>query len=295
MPSVASAFDDLVDHIIKHKIYNPRPQVISRVLSRGIIKDLIKYSKHFREHIKEGIAVFRTDLRLTKDGKSHTIDLALGLRKKSESRTKRKPLSIEIDGESLIVYNEEPLEFTLFLENKSIITAHRNKRNRTRDLESLASFLPKFGEDPIKAATMIIGTAERYLNVDRLKWAEDALDLLCKERNSDISIEGIRESMGQSDQTLIELLKDEKIAELFCSKNKTEDPQKTMETVISEVPLKPDSQEGFDAIAIQFLSLDNIHTPTLVTPDYFSDEKYRRYHYNEVIDLLAKEYDRCFK
>src|SRR3989442_2426099 len=58
----------------------------------------------------------------------------------------------------------------IFVENKSVVTAHRNKAARYDDLNESLQVLHRERPEAILVATVIIGTAQRVLNVpDRVK------------------------------------------------------------------------------------------------------------------------------
>lgn len=58
----------------------------------------------------------------------------------------------------------------LCVENKSVVTAHRNRTNRYDDLSDLVGVLHRHRPDAILVATILIGLAEKVLNVpDRVK------------------------------------------------------------------------------------------------------------------------------
>ena len=53
----------------------------------------------------------------------------------------------------------------LCVENKSVITAHRNRTNRYDDLSDVVGVLHQTKPDAVLVATVLIGVAERVLNV----------------------------------------------------------------------------------------------------------------------------------
>ena len=56
------------------------------------------------------------------------------------------------------------------IENKSVVTAHRNRTNRYDDLSDVLGVLHQTKPDAILVATVLVGLAERVLNVpDRVK------------------------------------------------------------------------------------------------------------------------------
>jgi len=58
----------------------------------------------------------------------------------------------------------------LCVENKSVVTAHRNRTNRYDDLSDLVGVLHRNRPDAILVATVLIGLAKSVLNVpDRVK------------------------------------------------------------------------------------------------------------------------------
>ncbi|RLI55509.1 MAG: hypothetical protein DRO93_11910 [Candidatus Thorarchaeota archaeon] len=291
------AFSNLVDYINAHRAYNPRPQIVSRQLSREFVVDLLRFSRKFRNHSRRKLAVFRTDCTIEVNSAAATIDLALGL---SDAPIKREAtkndVSAEIDGRTLTVYDMTPDRFTLFMENKSLVTAHRNIRNRTRILREYEEIMRLKEERAIRVGTMLLGTAIMYLNVDRVKWAQEALEALCARlKPLSVSLNNLYDLMGTGNPAIHNLLKNQDVAKLFCSYNREGEPERSLKIFVDEVPLKSDqSNVGYDFLIVQFIHVDNIDPAKLDEPAFFRSSKYEHMRYVKAIGEVAALYDARF-
>ncbi len=159
------AFQRLIDHVAKGGAYKPRDQAVSSRLSREILVDLFHTCEAFRSNVIDRKVAFQVDCKLSAGDRTHKIDLVLG----SFEHTRKTGTDIKIRCSEgcFTIQNAVPAKVQLFIEHKSLITAHRNVRNRTRILKDLADFMNDVDPSAIRMATWMLGTATRYLNMDK--------------------------------------------------------------------------------------------------------------------------------
>jgi hypothetical protein len=132
----------------------------------------------------------------------------------------------------------------IVVEHKSVITAHRNRDARHDDLNNLWQEASNAGGDVIVGATVMIGLAERYLNVpDRLK---------------------ARISKDQFNNEVLPRLKahDPKLFSDFpyaVSSNRPSDPRLSFDK-FNTLPRRPPhrSKPGFDVLLLCPVNYDNV-------------------------------------
>jgi hypothetical protein len=142
-------FDEVIEHIKKQGYHNHRLDGHSNIVCRGIYYDLMATCPEFKRDVESD--TIRMWLNVpAPGGREREIDLLVG-----EPSSGGEP---DLDRTRLCV------------ENKSVVTAHRNRDARYDDLNEMVQVL--YAENPqvILAATVMIGVAERFLNVpDRVK------------------------------------------------------------------------------------------------------------------------------
>ncbi len=146
---MTTPFDAVIEQIKARGYHNQRLEDHSDVVSRGILEDLKVRCEPFVKDYESGTITSWMNVR-TPGARNRKIDLLVG-----EPRADGKP-----DLERL----------RLCVENKSVITAHRNLYARFDDLNEALQVLHKAKAEAVLVATVIVGVAERVLNVpDRVK------------------------------------------------------------------------------------------------------------------------------
>src|SRR5208337_389811 len=129
--------------------HNHRLESHSDIVSLGILDDLLAHCATLRSDFEAGDVGQWLNVP-TPGARGQKIDLLIA-----------KPLS-----------NGEPnlQELRVSVENKSVVTAHRNRDSRFDDLNQSLKVLHGAKPEAVKVTTIIIGVAERVLNVpDRIK------------------------------------------------------------------------------------------------------------------------------
>ena len=146
---MTTPFDAVIEQIKLRGFHNQRLEGHSDIVSEGILDDLRKRCAPFGADFAAGRITSWLNVH-TPGARNRKIDLLVG-----EADASGKP-----DLEKL----------RLCVENKSVTTAHRNQYARFDDLNEALQVLHNAQAEAIVVATVIIGVAERVLNVpDRVK------------------------------------------------------------------------------------------------------------------------------
>ncbi len=145
-----TAYADLIRRIEERGFHNHRLEDHSAAISRGILHDLCATCEPFAGDFAEGRIKEWLDFP-SPAGRARKLDLVVA---EPESDQGRPDLT----------------HLRLCIENKSVVTAHRNRTNRYDDLSDLVAVLHRNRPDAILVATVLVGLCERVLNVpDRVK------------------------------------------------------------------------------------------------------------------------------
>ena len=143
-------FDEIIRLVIERRYHNHRTSEHSDVLCKAIWSDLLSECDEIR-----------------KDYASGNIGWWLNQPAPDLQRRKADLLVCEISDSS---EGPDLSRVRICLENKSVITAHRNKGERFRDLDNFRSEVQQRRREAIVLGTVLVGTARRYLNVaDQVK------------------------------------------------------------------------------------------------------------------------------
>lgn len=230
---MASPFDPILDNIISAGYHNQRKEGHSDALVRQIVKDLDTHCEAFAIDRKAG--VIREWLN-EKAFDGRTTDLLIG--------------AADDNG------RPDLRNVRIIIENKSVITAHRNKNARFQDIEREMRASHANNPLTIVVATLIIGTCQRYLNVadnrkkdPRLEPGQFESDVLAR--------------LSTGDESLwLDFSK-------WISSNTKDDPSKTME-YFRRLPVRQmaDAHEvGLDFMLFIPMAIDNVTPPSLATLD----------------------------
>lgn len=139
-------FDKVVAHINASGYHNQRQQIHSDLVSEGIHADLLKSCEKFRQDHDRAVVKKWINVKTPGD-RERNIDLFVG---------EPDPADLEKPNLGLVRF---------CVENKSVITAHRNRTNRFDDLDKIMGSLHAVRSQAVIVATVLIGVSSRYLNV----------------------------------------------------------------------------------------------------------------------------------
>ena len=142
-------FDAFIEQVKRRGFHNQRLEDHSDIVSKEILSDLRERCAAFSADYAADKITSWLNVR-TPGARNRKIDLLVG-----EAGVSGKP-----DLEKL----------RLCVENKSVMTAHRNQYARFDDLNEALQVLHQAKAEAVVVATVIIGVADRVLNVpDRVK------------------------------------------------------------------------------------------------------------------------------
>lgn len=142
------------------------------------------------------------------------------------------------------------------IENKSVITAHRNRTNRFDDLKKVVAAIQEERPEALLIATVLIGLATRVLNIpDQVhkfyRGKEDQFD------------RRVRPRLSTGDETLFEEFN------WAISNNRASEPEKTLE-LFRTLPTRGSAQThltAYDSVLLVPVWIDNVHPPQLPRPN----------------------------
>ena len=223
-------FDEVVRRIVERGYHNHRKAEHSDILCRGIWTDLVSRCEDIRDDYYRG-------------------EIGWWLNQPAPDLQRRKAdLLVCETGTSPDLPDVSRVR--ICLENKSVITAHRNKGERFRDLDNFRSEVQQRRREAIVLGTILIGTARRYLNV-----ADQVRKLF-------------RKRPGEFEQTVLPRLStgDHTLWDDFpfaISENRPDDAEKTLEH-FRRLPTRTPNlthQEGFDYLLMIPVHIDNVNPP----------------------------------
>lgn len=230
LPPRLTPFDDVIAHVNAARYHNQRQQIHSDIVSEGIHADLMKTCEKYRQDHERAAVKSWKNVETPGDRNRH-IDWFVG----------------EADPQSP---KDPKLDLVRFcIENKSVVTAHRNATNRFDDLEKIMGSLHAVRPQAVMVATVLVGVSSRYLNVaDEIKKREPDFETRILPRLSS---------------------GDEKLFEDFpfaVSPNKPGDAERTIAKFrqLKVRQLGMTHERGFDYLLLVPVQIDNVHPATIV-------------------------------
>lgn len=235
-----SPFNEILDHIRATGYHNHRKEVHSDILSRRIVADLRSECPAFNADIESGR--IRT-WEKTKGPDDRTTDLIAG------------PTNAN-GGPDLSAVR-------ILVENKSVVTAHRNRNARWQDIDRERRSAHSANPKTIVIATLIVGVCERVLNVP---------DCVAKLHKTTFESQ-VRPRLSTGDQSLWQEFS------MCVGLNKPDDPSKTI-SMFRELPIRKGSdthEAALDFLLIAPFAIDNVNPPRLdFTMNIDPEDEYRR-------------------
>ncbi|MEP6831940.1 MAG: hypothetical protein ABJB74_01045 [Gemmatimonas sp.] len=145
------------------------------------------------------------------------------------------------------------------VENKSVITAHRNSTNRFDDLKKVVAAVQGARPEALLIATVLIGLADRVLNIP------DQVHKFYRDRE-EIFGRDVLPRLSSGDDALFEEFS------WAVSKNRPSDPAKTLQ-LFRSLPTRGPAQThlvAYDSVLLVPVRIDNVHAPTLPRPNHLS-------------------------
>lgn len=254
---MTTPFDEFIDDIKKKGYHNHRLESHSDIVSHGILKDLTNSCDAFRKDIDSGKIRCWKNVNAPGD-RGRKIDLFIG-----------EPAA---NGSS-----PDLGKVRLVIENKSVITAHRNRTNRFDDLKKALESIHGVKKEAIIVATILVGLADRFLNIP------DQVKKRYKHQVRKFE-KKILPRLSSGDQSLW------KEFNWAISMNRTDDPRATVEH-FRKLPRRNPAythEAGYDYVLIVPVCIDNVNPPELARPNSLNIDVDREYH--AMLDVICKAY-----
>lgn len=242
-------FDRAIDAIRDLGYHNHRLETHSDVVSTALMLDLTRECAPLRADLENGVVkIWRN---VPSPGKrKRDIDLFVGEPGKDGGPDIRK--------------------LRIAAENKSVITAHRNRTNRFSDLEQVLGAIHAERPEAVLVATVLVGLAERVLNIP------DHVKKMFKGSEREWEFQAsVLPRLSSGDQSLWREFG------FAVSDNTPSDPERTVK-LMQTLPTRPAGQthvEGYDYVFLAPVFIDNVNPPQLPRPNALGidvDTEYRR-------------------
>ena len=155
------------------------------------------------------------------------------------------------------------------VENKSVITAHRNTTNRFDDLKKVLAAVQGAQPEALVIATVLIGVADRTLNIP------DQVHKFYRDREEEFERD-VLPRLSSGDESLFTQFS------WAVSRNRPSDAQKTLE-LFRTLPTRGSAQThlvAYDSVLLVPVRIDNVHPPELPRPNTLGidvDADYREF------------------
>ena len=254
---MSTPFDKVIEQIAKAGYHNHRLEAHSDIVSNGIVTDLLDNCESFRDDFKSG--VIGTWLNARAPGaRGRKIDLFVG----------------EPQPEMTV---PDVSKLRICVENKSVVTAHRNRGSRFDDLNDTMSVVHDVRKEAVIVATVLIGVARNVLNIpDQVKSRYKT-----NPRKFERSVVP-RLSKGE-----------EKLWSEFSwaiSRNSASDPERTV-AKFEMLPTRPPAHthiQGYDYVLLVPVNIDNVNPPKLAFDNKLGIDI--EHDYKEMIETICKAY-----
>lgn len=225
---VTTPFDDVVQRIRERGFHNHRLEDHSEAMSRGILNDLRGKCAPFDADFSAGLIREWLDFP-SPSGRGRKLDLVVA---EPDPNSGKPELS----------------RLRLCIENKSVVTAHRNRTNRYDDLSDVVGVLHARRPEAILIATVLIGLSKDVLNVpDRVKLlAGDSFE------------SSVRPRLSTGDASLWSEFP------RAVSRNRDKDAEKSV-AKFRELPLRPPARTdlpAYDFVLLVPVHIDNVNPPS---------------------------------
>lgn len=228
-------FDAAIASIRRTGYHNHRLEAHSDIVSDGLVADLTAACDAFKTDLERGVVKIWRNVASPGDRK-RKVDLFVG----------------EPDSNG----NPDISKVRIAVENKSVITAHRNRTNRFDDLKKVLNAVQGSRPEAILIATVLIGVAARVLNVP------DQVRNRFKGRDSAFN-ETVVPRLSTGDTTLFEEF------HWAISSNRRHDPARTVRE-FRALPTRGPAHThllAYDSVLLVPVFIDNVHPPDLPRPN----------------------------
>lgn len=228
---MSTPFDAAIAAIAQAGYHNHRLEAHSDIVSDGIVADLQAVCDAFRSDVESGVVGIWKNVGSPGD-RERRVDLFVG----------------EADDQG----DPDMNKVRIAIENKSVITAHRNRTNRFDDLKKVVAAVQGARPEALVIATVLIGLAERVLNIP------DQVHKFYRDREDEFD-EKVRPRLSSGDLTLFTEFP------WAISTNRKADPQRTLE-LFRTLPTRGTAETykvAYDSVLLVPVRIDNVNPPEL--------------------------------
>lgn len=228
-------FDAVIAAIAAARYHNHRLEAHSDIVSDGIVSDLRAQCATFRGDLETGRVRIWKNVASPGD-RERKVDLFVG----------------EPDANGL----PDVTKVRIAIENKSVITAHRNTTNRFDDLKKVVAAVQSLRPEALVIATVLIGVADRTLNIP------DQVHKFYRDREDEFERDVVPR-LSSGDESLFTEFS------WAVSRNRPADAQKTLD-LFRTLPTRGSAQThlvAYDSVLLVPVRIDNVHPPELPRPN----------------------------
>jgi hypothetical protein len=232
---MSTPFDKAIAAIAAAGYHNHRLETHSDTVSDALFDDLVATCAPLRDDVANGVVRVWKNVSAPGD-RLRKVDLFVG-EPDSEGRPDIHAVRIAV-------------------ENKSVITAHRNRTNRFDDLKKVLSAVHAARPEALLIATVLVGMAERVLNVP------DQVHKVHRSRQDEFT-RLVRPRLSSGDATLWDEFG------WAVSRNSATDSGRTVELLRTLPARRPGHThvEGYDAVLLVPVFIDNVNPPHIPRPN----------------------------
>lgn len=244
---MTTPFDKAISAVATAGYHNHRLETHSDTVSDGLFDDLRATCEPIRRDVERGVVRVWKNVSAPGD-RLRKVDLFVG-----EPNAEGGP---------------DIRRVRIALENKSVITAHRNRTNRFDDLRKVLGAIHGARPEALLIATVLVGLADRVLNIP------DQVHKFYRDREGEFDRDVLpRLSSGDA-----ELWRE---FDWGVSRNRPTDPTRTVELFRTLPTRKPGHThvEGYDYVLLVPVQIDNVNPPALPRPNPLGidvDAEYQR-------------------
>ena len=233
---MTTPFDKAITAIALARYHNHRQETHSDIVSTQLFTDLVSCCESLRNDLNTGVV--RRWLNVSSPGdRRRKVDLLIG-----------EP---DADG------HPDMQRIRIAVENKSVITAHRNRTNRFDDLKKVLGAIHTARPEALLVATVLVGLCRQVLNVP------DRVHPSYKKGRQDEFEREILPRLSSGDARLWDEFP------WAISKNRRTDPLRTVE-MMQSLPTRPVGHthlEAYDHVLLVPVEIDNVNPPALPRPN----------------------------
>jgi hypothetical protein len=232
---MSTPFDKAIAAIAGIGYHNHRLESHSDIVSDALFADLVATCTPLREDITNGVVRVWKNVSAPGD-RLRKVDLFVG----------------EPDAAG----HPDIHKVRIAVENKSVITAHRNRTNRFDDLKKVLGAVHTARPEALLIATVLIGVAEQFLNVP------DQVHKFYRSRQDEFT-RSVLPRLSSGDATLWDEF------EWAISRNSATDATRTVELLRTLPTRKPGHThvQGYDAVLLVPVFIDNVNLPHIPRPN----------------------------